>query len=948
MASGESSKQKTAQGKWGQAFLEEARQNRRAFKDFNERKTRKILSDLDPAGRAVFLVLPALIHMNAPGYPGYIAGKEVPSGVFHYNPSAESRRALKELFPHTAPPPRMTGRPMVESLALMGSIGSIAQTSKSDFDFWVCVEDEALGPERLELLAERLRALEGWACSAEGLIANFFLTDIAAARRDDFGEVGAESAGSALGKLLKEEFYRTSTLIAGKVPLWWVLPPGLTDEEHGELRDLLDSQWDLSEFIDLGNVQRISYEETFGACLWQVNKAFESPFKSAMKMALLEAYMGAEEGKPLLCEELKARVQQAERDSPAIDPYLMMFDRILEYNASQGRSEALELLRKCLYLKVGVPVEDPEADDPHLDPRVRIMAGYARRWGWGPERLRELNQFRSWPFENAVSLGREINRFIIEVYKRLGDLSERNLIKRTSISATDLTLLGRKLFTFYARKPHKVEFLPRGLEESFYQEALTLCPSRTPDGHQFWRLYRGRVGREDILQGKADHLILRRAGNLPATFCWVINSGMYDRDTALSLISSDIPLTVPDLQELLNELLDYFPRLEISHLGKEDLLQESRLERLFVILNFGKEKHLSQLSRLELCYRTTWGELFYEGWDGLKGLEEGLEKVLKTLSRGKSATEFPVKVFIPSGRTGPFARSLWLNFERLLRETSEFFLSEPPSGERLRHFVFQEGGRLKAICQRDNGLELSQHGIEEDFCNRLDRTGTSANLVRVDSGSSALDLLRTVTDASRPGRVQLFFFDNGFHLRAFISDEACAMLAYSWPRQEWEFYAAKLYSFMARVLARKVDGAPAAPAWPLEFFEITSGRPPAGSFGLQDVTHEFQRKSMSRRALEEHLSVSEEPLPGVKDGLSFRMGDEELKSSRFGKGLFREVVRRIVERRSQKVRYPIYLTDLELPKSFCEAHCPKGPQTIHFLLYKHQVEQWLNQALREL
>ncbi|MFQ6111937.1 MAG: class I adenylate cyclase, partial [Nitrospinota bacterium] len=574
--------------------------------------------------------------------------------------------------------------------------------------------------------------------------------------------------------------------------------------------------------------------------------------------------------------------------------------------------------------------------------------GYVRRWGWDLERLRELNQFRFWPFEKAVGFGREINRFILEAYKRLGDLSERNVIKRTTISATDLTLLGRKLFTFFARKPNKVEFLPRGIEESFYQEALTLCPSRTQEGQQFWRLYRGHVSLEDILQGRADHLLLRRAASLPALFCWVVNNGMYDRDSTLSLIPSDLPLTVPDFQELLNELLDYFPRLEISRLGKEELLQESRLERLFVILNFGREKHLSQLSRVEVCYRNTWGELFYEGWDGMKGMEEGLEKVLRKLPEGRPSSEVPVKLFIPSGRTGPFARSLWLNFERLLRESSEFFLAAPPSGKELRHFVFQEGAGLKALCQREGELELSRHASEEEFCNSLDRTGSAVNLVRVDSGSAGLDLLRTVTEASRAGRVQFFFHDDGVQLRAFLSDEMCSMLAYSWPRQEWEFHAAKLYSFMARILVRKVNGGPAPAAWPLEFFEITSGRPPLSSLGLQDVTHEFQRKSLSRSALGEQLSVREEPLPGVEDALSFKVGEEEITSSKFGKGVFREVARRVLERRREKVRYPIYLTELELPRSFCEAHCPRGPQTVHFLLYKQRVERWLNQALREL
>ena len=46
---------------------------------------------------------------------------------------------------------------------------------------------------------------------------------------NDFGgsEEDVDSSGSAQGKLLKEEFYRTAVFIAGHVPLWWVVPVGV-------------------------------------------------------------------------------------------------------------------------------------------------------------------------------------------------------------------------------------------------------------------------------------------------------------------------------------------------------------------------------------------------------------------------------------------------------------------------------------------------------------------------------------------------------------------------------------------------------------------------------------------------------------------------------------------------------------------------------------------------
>ena len=52
-------------------------------------------------------------------------------------------------------------------------------------------------------------------------------------------------------------------------------------------------------------MHEIPSEEFFGASLWQIVKALKSPFKSVMKLALLDKYMHYRDTGIFLCNRIK-------------------------------------------------------------------------------------------------------------------------------------------------------------------------------------------------------------------------------------------------------------------------------------------------------------------------------------------------------------------------------------------------------------------------------------------------------------------------------------------------------------------------------------------------------------------------------------------------------------------------------------------------------------------
>ena len=143
------------------------------------------------------------------------------------------------------------------------------------------------------------------------------------------------------------------------------------------LNTLTDTLLKKEEFIDMGNVDDISLGEFFGGSVWALIKSFKSPFKTLMKMGVLEEYMFSDTKSNLLCHQVKGKYFG---DTPYldIDPYLGMFERVQNYFIDTKDEDATDALRTAFYLKVGTTVTPEELEkgsDPLLLQNVEALHG---------------------------------------------------------------------------------------------------------------------------------------------------------------------------------------------------------------------------------------------------------------------------------------------------------------------------------------------------------------------------------------------------------------------------------------------------------------------------------------------------------------------------------------------------------------------------------------------
>ncbi|GGD51369.1 class I adenylate cyclase [Lacimicrobium alkaliphilum] len=610
---------------------------------YNKARNERALELMPSDKRPLFHIIPFLLHVNHPDFPGYVEQAEVPFGLNHYSLRKQVSEALTEVFgEEKARSEKVRGawpeHRWIESLVLMGSIGTIAQSSGSDFDYWVCVRGDVFDQRKRALLQQKLELVEQWA-DQQGLEVHFFLSDIEKVRHNDFGEADGESSGSAQAVFLKAEFYTTNVVVAGKLPFWWLMPDKVTDTQYQELMDSLQPGQppDPRLFMDLGNLQKMEPGELFGAAIWQISKAMDSPFKSVLKLAKLEVFLENIEHKQPLCNLLKRKVHSGVR-SPGelehVDPYGLMFDELVEHYKAANEPQIVELLQTCLYIKCGCFLSrKPQKGEDNF--KRRIIQGYVQNWGWSQDRISRLDNIRHWSFREFSLLSRQIHGFLILCYRRI---SSAISLSEQSVSDEDMTVIGRKLDTYYTKKPDKIEYLRSAFDDELYRAVVTVKARHMPDKKRQWSLYSGNQINCDA-QG-LDNVLLKSGDNPVDLLLWGVWNRIVDNKTRIFLDYHTEPVTEEDLDALVSQCQKVFPSIRVSALSRDALLAPVRLLKVMFVLNFESRRQKAEVDSLRLITLNSWGELGVEsGFDALKALHPQLEDIHQAPSLWVAAPE---------------------------------------------------------------------------------------------------------------------------------------------------------------------------------------------------------------------------------------------------------------------------------------------------------------------
>lgn len=895
-------------------------------------------------------LLPLLFHVNHAMLPGFVTS-DTPAGVAEWTTSKKSRDAGKRIAKSFEYKKRAAVTFDIHSIFLIGSVGTVAHSEHSDFDVWIC-HRPGLTEQQLSDLQAKCVGIEEWADSLS-LEVHFFLMNADEFREGEVVELSSESSGSTQHHLLLEEFYRTGLLVAGRYPIWWLVPP---DEEvnYTEFTSRLIKQRFVQEYevIDFGGLAEIPAEEFFGAAVWQVYKGIDSPYKSVLKMLLMEAYAAEYPNSDLLSLRYKQAIYDGVTDLDLLDPYTILQDKLEMYLKSRSETERLELMRRCFYFKLELPLSNPSNNVP--DWRRSRTKELVALWEWGESKVQMLDNRHNWDVHKVIEERGILVDEITHSYMALSKFA-RDTAALARIEQKDLNILGRKLYAAFERKAGKIETINHGISSNIVESQVTLVQGRGKDDEELWSLYPDAVGKIDA------NAPLKRSRSVVELLAWCHFNRLINERTITSVVGNSGVLSFREVNAILAALDNIFPNGNLPYAQTENFAGPPAIVSSCIFANVGVDPmashslsgaslvseqsdimnysgfSLNLAQSFDLVVATSWQEIVTHKYSGVEGLLDCFGQYLHWNNTEElQDPPPPLRAHsFSSSHSGAVARRV----EELYAEISRLFFRAEAS-----RYILQVEQAYYLIETGQGKLNYTRHESYEELMEVLSKPKSRKSDLKVDPNALQKTPLPSILSVNRGGVIQMFYLPLAEEVDVFVLDENGSLFHQRVPYHDDQALVRHYSRFFDAILTRHnflfQDESAGIILQSLQIYKVLPK--PGNKYG-------FEREEKNTDASRDYFSVQ---VIGdvVEKSTAFTIycNDKEFSSLDFGKDLFREVAKYVVSERASGQRYPIYITDVDLSPSLLGASGGSKVQVIDYLKYKKRIETKLNSELRKL
>ena len=913
---------------------------RNRFLKLHLERLRRILGELNPAKQDFIELLPLLFHINHPILPGYVKS-ETPQGLPEYSPTKralDAARKLSRSFQYKRRARRLFD---IEALYLMGSTGTIGQSSDSDFDLWLC-HSPSLSNDKRDLLQQKAQLIEQAAADLN-LELHIFLINPELFRLGHKDKLSPESSGSTQHNLLLEEFYRSAILLAGRYPLWWLVPPDQELHYQAYTENLLHNRFVKSgETLDLGGLDQVPAEEFFGAALWQLYKGIDSPYKSILKIFLMEAYSRDFPHPLWIAQQAKQAIYEDKADLKQLDAYILLYNRVEAYLADINDQERLELARRSFYFKVGEKL----SRDSHLQHwRREALFEMTRQWGWGQSQLQTLDTRAEWKIDQVIIERNVLVGVLSRSYRLLTDFA-RKYATQSRIDPMELNLLGRKLFTALDHRPGKIDHINPGISHNLAEEHLSLHHRPSGNGGLAWMLFRGSVDLEQV----TDHRPIKITTNLIENLLWSHLNQVWGSNTRISLYPEDCIVSRRELLDLHRSLLRLYPRQVMPSASMQALSQSATAIKVSLFINIGIDplEHLSKEGKqltsdrhdpfsfsstrsnlvlnLEELLQTSWGELLISRRDGPEGLLDALCNTLNLLdSSGKHRPQVVAHCFSSIKGSQIAARVV-----ELFTNITGYFTSTSRQNGR---YAFQLAREFFIVQKQRKGFQWRSLESFDSLLEELTQPQPDFRGLEFDPEILQDTPYPTLYRHNLSGVIQLFYHSQPHQMQIYLLDEQGALFQQTMSVDSPRFLMLQQRRFLNSLqqLRNLMPGSSDNPLKEPEFYELS--KEPKGNWVCNP-----RRVPLTRPDDYMELTLVTDSLDASAHTLSLICGDRDFNQIEYGAEIYQATASYLQSLREGNENYPIYLTSLR----FSGLQIIDPPRTVELLNLKKRVEERLN------
>lgn len=924
---------------------------KKRFLNINQQRLERTLDALLERQQLFLEVLPLLFHVNHPALPGYISN-DTPAGISSFTPDKAILKNVQRVSRSFRYQAINKARRNIHALFMMGSIGTVGHTSGSDLDIWLC-HRPGLSEKALFELQQKANQISDWAAD-QGLEVHFFLMDAERFRSGESTPLSSESSGSAQHKLLLDEFYRTAVYLAGRMPLWWFIPAACEKDYTDYAHTLLSKRFIRpADVIDFGGTADIPTDEFVSAGIWHLYKGIESPYKSVLKLLLLEVYASEAPDNSTLAQSFKQTIYDGQLDINQLDPYLMVYLRIEQYLLHTSQLRRLDLVRRCFYFKVNKPLTRAITGQKKSWQR-RLLESLVVNWRWHKDQLQFIDRRRFWKAPQVIAERQLLVNELLNSYRFLADFYRQTHHISPRLNK-ELVILGRKLYAAFERTAGKVEWINPSISPDLGEEALTFREySQTEDGNHSWKLY-AQAGEQKPLD---PYCLLKSSRHVAELIIWSYCNSILDSRTYCTVEPLDGPtIPLPALMHALRQWLT-LPLANVEHrnftqkpfpvsvLLVVNLYQQPAEEINLTTIernphidafNYGPDKK-NLIEDISLAVHNSWNEVIVHSYEK----RSLLNALLEYLRAASNCSHASLPRLVIHCRESHYQNLIQQRLHRFFQQLTACFYSGLQQTN--TQFIFSLGGEFASVQFRNKQPSIQTWKTFSQLLQSLAKPHDSLTSIVLDHDTLVHHPLHAITQLPLTEAVQVFYLQQHNQVDIYIFDERNSLTSY---RQAFENRLAllrPLHRFIRSVLERQSltnnDSLETFGIYPVEFYELQQDENRSYRCQRQPITKDISSLSFFNvqaiADIDDHGEIS----------YSIYCGQQAFHALEQGEDIFMRVAKYILSHRQGKERYPCYITDLDLSQAHMSLEQKNGIQISHYLKIKQQLEAKLNHALK--
>jgi adenylate cyclase, class 1 len=890
---------------------------RQAFIKRNKNCLQIYLRQLPVSQAAAIQLLPLIFHVNSRLLPGY-NGPDAPYGVYGYEPEKNIiglARKLSARF-HMEQTGVLSNAP-IEAVFIKYSF------LKNKMSMWL-VHAPEIKSTQLDTLEDKLHRVNAWLRSRDlEMQANL----ISAAGFAQHGLRNDANEYFASASLFLDSFYTESFLLAGKYPVWWLVPPELEDHYPDFVDKIKIARFvPDQEYIDLGGLAASSQYELMKQAMDCVHDVQKSPETSWPKLLLLNVM---------------------QKVWPKVDGTAIRMKHHVYLDDFSKEVTAENMVRELLLESI-----NDLSQANHLMPPDKLLAALKQYSTKGnllgslvPQENQQYMHLKPQAFDamRYIQTSRALMR---EVWLVFDKVINRYKYHADDEASQKQLLLAQNMLLFLSEPRQRVPVFTTQPNAELLQGRVIFRHVIQPVEH--WVLL--------VESADDQEKVLYESASLLALIAWAWLNYVVDRSTQVAV---DCPLRAVkqiDARHALEVLVSQLDRVKIIETSRDVFDKTREVQSAMVFIHLVMDEVLrAQIEALEEKYAkentdialqlesligyceqlvvSNWGDVEVKRYAGEAGV---LQCLCDWLMCGMALPRPGALPLQAHGYAAGASTYLAQRTGQIYEEMIEFFFKKKVAHSR---FIVRLGEHYYCLQRDQSGLQVSLLGNEAALLQFLE----ASNLEFVETGIERMSMLgmplREIYQRNKAGMVQLFYRVANRSCHTWVLDERGSLCYF---RQDWydrDSYLTRWLYFLRNVRGRMKNISYQNRELPaLELTQISSNRLGAMEFnriGAESV-------NAQRNFIDVQLQVE-----GAKGGdrLGLICDGRYFDYQTYTSSVMTEALQYINARMIGEGRKPVYLTDIDVPLRLFNVSQRDDIQTLHFLKYCRNFENRMNQLL---